>query len=186
LNIVFSEEQIRNRVQELGVQISRDYGTQGVHVFGILDDGFIFFADLVRSLTCPVVCDFIKMDAQDTELGAQPLREIVYGPITAIEGKNILLVDALVGSGITLDYLVQQCWLQKPKSVRAAVMIDREAYRRLPYSVDYAGFGWDGNLLVGYGLSLGSDGFHRNLPHLAAIARGNETETVSKGGAVTQ
>ena len=173
MNVAFSEDQIQKRVRELAAQISQDYGKEVVHVVGILENSFVFLADLVRQLTCPVACHFTKMETRDTVMGAQPLRSIGYDPIVDVEGKNILIVDVLVESGITLDHLVQQLLLKKPKSVRTAVLIDREDRRRVPLRVNYAGFSWDGGPVAGYGLAgygLEKEGLDRNLPYVALVA----------------
>jgi hypoxanthine phosphoribosyltransferase len=185
LQVVFSEEQIAERVRELAAQISKDYGTEEIHAYGILDDSFVFIADLVRRITSPVVCHFIKMETKDTVLGTQAVRNIIYGPVTEIMGKNVLLVDTVVDSGITVDHLVQQVMLKYPKSVRTVALIDREQGRRLPFQVDYAGFPWQGSHLVGYGLD--QRGLYRNLPYMAAIGPSeNAAKEAAKGGAVTQ
>lgn len=187
---VFSAEQIGMRVREMGAQISRDYGEQELHACAILDDGFIFFADLVRAVSCPVVCHFIKMETRDIVAGAHPLRNIVYAPVSDITGKNVLLVNTLVDSGITVDHLVQQLLLKKPQSIRTAALVDRVERRRLQFRVDYAGFSWEGGYLIGYGLDQG--GLYRNLPYVAAmIPMNNESAGFSptgtaKGGVVTQ
>lgn len=174
LKPVFSEEEIGKRVQGMAEQISRDYSSEPLHAIGILESGFIFFSDLVRKLTCPVVCHFTKMESRDTTTGSQPLRSIVYGPITNVEGRNVLLVDVLVDSGITLDHLVQNVLLKKPKSVRTAALVDRENRRRLSFRVNYAGFAWSGDSqLVGYGMA--QDGRYRNLPYVAAITSSNHS-----------
>jgi hypoxanthine phosphoribosyltransferase len=185
LQVVFSEEQIAERVRELAGQISKDYGTEEIHAYGILDDSFVFMADLVRRITSPVVCHFIKMETKDTVMGTQAVRNIIYGPVTEIMGKNVLLVDTVVDSGITVDHLVQQVMLKYPKSVRTVALIDREQGRRLPFQVDYAGFPWQGSHLVGYGLD--QRGLYRNLPYMAAIGPSeNAAKEAAKGGAVTQ
>ena len=149
-------------------EISRDFGSEVVHAIGILEEGFIFLADLVRRLSCPVVCHFLKMQTADSvETGHQPRRNILYGPVGDISGQNILLVDMLVDSGITLDHLVQQMLLHKPKTLRTAALVDRQDRRRVDFRLDYAGFQWNGNHLVGYGLEKG--GRYRNLPYVAEL-----------------
>ncbi|OFV99382.1 MAG: hypothetical protein A3F68_12015 [Acidobacteria bacterium RIFCSPLOWO2_12_FULL_54_10] len=169
LKAVFNEDQIRSRVRELGQQISKDYGDSEVHAVGILDNGFMFLADLVREMTCPVICHFSKMDTVDTAVeGHQPLRNILYGSVGNVKDKHLLLVDVMIDSGITLDHLAQQLLLKKAKSVKTAVMVDREDRRRVPLIIDYAGFKWSGGHLAGYGLEKG--GLFRNLPYLAEIA----------------
>jgi hypoxanthine phosphoribosyltransferase len=171
LKIAFSEEQIQTRVRAMAEEISRQYDGEVVHAVGILENGVMFLADLVRRLSCPVVCHFLKMETVEdsVEAGHQPRRSILYGPVGNIGGQNILLVDMLVDSGITLDHLVQQMLLiHKPKSLRTAAMVDREDRRRVPFRLDYTGFPWVGtNLLVGYGLA--KDGLYRNLPYVAEL-----------------
>lgn len=186
MEVVFSEDQIRTRVNELALKVSRDYGEEVVHVVGILENCFVFLADLVRKLTCPVACHFTKMESRDTVMGSQAVRSIGYDPIADVEGKNILLVDGLVESGITLDHLVQQLLLKKPKSVRTAALIDREDRRRLSFRVNYAGFAWDGGHVFGYGME--KDGLYRNLPYIAVVttAANQAQGEAKKGGAVTQ
>jgi len=168
LKVVFSEEQIRARVRAMAEDISRDHGNEVVHVVGILENGFIFLSDLIRVLRCPVVCHFMVMEAvESTEPGHQTRRNIAYGPIGEIAGKNILLVDAVVDSGITLDHLIQLLLSHDPKSLRTAVLVDRADRRRVDCRLDYAGFQWTGHRLVGYGLE--KDGLYRNLPYVAEL-----------------
>ena len=168
MKVAFSEEQIQTRVREMGEQISNEYAGEQVHVVGLLDTGFMFLSDLVRRLACPTVCEFIRMEAVDTtDAGHQTRRNILYGPIRNIEGQNILLVDAMVDSGVTLDHLVQQLHFKRPKTLRIAALVNREDRRRVPLDLHYTGFAWDGDHLVGYGLE--KDGLYRNLPYLAVI-----------------
>ena len=164
---VFSPAQIGKRVKELSRQIARDFGEGDIHAIGILDSGFAFFSDLVRNFACPVICHFVKMEPVDTVMGTHEIRTISYGRIGDIEGKNVLVVAALIDSGITVDYLVQQLLLQNPKAVRTVALIDRVDHRRVPFEVEYPGFSWEGGLLVGYGLD--KDGRYRNLPYVATV-----------------
>jgi len=169
LKTVFSEEQIQNRIRAMGQDVSRDYGQEVIHAVGILEGGFMFLADLVRRVTSPVACHFMKMEMADThDSGHQPRRNIVYGSLGEVQGQNILLVDAMVDSGITLEHLVQQVLLRKPKSVRTATLISRENGRRVALQIDYVGFSWDGGRLVGYGMDR--EGLYRNLPYVAAVS----------------
>ena len=168
MKVAFAEEQIQTRVRAIAEQISRDSNKEVIHAIGILDEGFIFLADLVRRLSCPVICHFLKMESADSrEAGHQPRRNILYSPVGEIAGQNVLLVDVVVDSGITLDHLVQQMLLHKPKSLRTAVLVDREDRRRVDLRLDYVGFQWTGGRLVGYGLE--NDGLYRNLPYVAEL-----------------
>ncbi|MBI4465172.1 MAG: hypoxanthine phosphoribosyltransferase [Acidobacteria bacterium] len=175
MKIAFSEEQIQNRVQEMAGQISKDYSGEPLHAVGILDTAFMFMADLVRRLTCPTICEFIRMETVDTaEVGHQTRRNILYGPMGGVEGKNILLVEAMVDSGITLDHLAQQLLLKRPKTLRIAVLVNREDRRKVPVELNYTGFTWEGDRLVGYGLD--KNGLYRNLPYLAVIHSSEGTD----------
>jgi hypoxanthine phosphoribosyltransferase len=169
LKTAFSEEQIQARVGAMAEEVSRAYEKEVVHAVGILENGFMFLTDLVRRLSCPVVCHFLKMETVEdsVEAGHQPRRSILYGPVGNISGQNILLVDMLVDSGITLDHLVQQMLLHKPKSLRTAALVDRAEGRKVEFRPDYAGFPWSGSRLVGYGLE--KDGLYRNLPYVAEL-----------------
>jgi hypoxanthine phosphoribosyltransferase len=168
LDVAFSEEQIQERIQLIGREISKDYGQETVHAIGILEAGFMFLADLVRKISSPVVCHFLKMEIADNqESGHQPVRSIYYGSLGDVEGRHLLLVDAMVDSGVTLDHLAQQLALKKPKSLRTAVLINREDRRRVALPLAYVGFAWDGGHLVGFG--LGDKGLYRNLPYLRAM-----------------
>ena len=171
MKVAFSEEQIQTCVRQMAERIAKDYAGEQLHVVGLLDSGFMFLADLVRPLPCPTVCEFIRMEMVDTqEAGHQARRNILYGPIRDIAGQNILLVDAMVDSGVTLDHLVQQLLLKQPKTLRIAALVNREDRRRVAVELNYTGFAWQGGLLVGYG--LGKNGLYRNLPYLADISNG--------------
>ena len=168
VSVVFSEEQIQKRVREIALEVSRDCGEGVLQVVGILESGFVFMADLVRKLTCPVICHFVRMKLRDSGADVQPVRIIEYSSIRGVESTNLLLVDAVVGSGITHDYLAQQLLLKKPKSLRTAALVDRSESRRVAFRLDYAGFPWDGGYLVGYGLA--SDGLYRNISYLGTVS----------------
>jgi hypoxanthine phosphoribosyltransferase len=176
---VFSQAQIGKRVKELSREIARDFEAGEIHAIGILDSGFVFLADLVRNFACPVIFHFVKMEPIDTVVGSQEIRTISYGRIGDIEGKHVLVVAALIDSGITVDYLVQQLLLQNPKTVRTVALIDRVDRRRVPFHVEYPGFSWDGGLLVGYGLD--KKGRYRNLPYVATVIPGNRNPATAKG-----
>ncbi len=184
MKVVFSEQQIQQRVQEMARDISRDYGEEAFHAIGILEGGFMFLSDLVRKVTAPVVCQFVKMEMADSqEAGHQPWRRIVYGSPGDLKGKHVLLVDAMVDSGVPLDYLAQQMRAKQVRSVRIAALVNREERRRVDLPLDYAGFSWEAQgeeRLVGYG--MGQDGMFRNLPYVAAVTPDDAHGERSKEG----
>jgi hypoxanthine phosphoribosyltransferase len=165
--VVVEEKAIRKRVRELAKQINRDYAGKTLHVVGVLEDSFVFMADLVRALTVPVVCSFVQSRVRDSESGLVAMREILYIPPVDVAGKDLLLVDGVLQSGITLDHLCRTLLAQQPASLRTVALIDKAEERKVDLPVDYAGFQLSGRFLVGYG--LGYQGQFCNLPFLARV-----------------
>jgi hypoxanthine phosphoribosyltransferase len=168
LKVVVDEKAIRRRVRELARQINRDYAGKTLHVVGILEDAFVFMADLVRALTVPVVCSFVRSQVRDSDTRLVAMREILYVPPVETAGKDLLIVDGVLQSGLTLDHLCQTLLARQPASLRTAALVDKVEERRIDVPVDYAAFQLSGQFLVGYG--LGYQEQYRNLPFLARIA----------------
>src|SRR5689334_9298875 len=116
LRIVFTEKQIKKRVSELAGQVNRDSKGKTLHVIGILENCFLFMADLVRGLKVPVICHFLKAETTDSSAGAVAVREIVYTPHVDVAGKDVLLVDGILQSGVTIDHLVRMMQTQQANS----------------------------------------------------------------------
>lgn len=169
LRQVISAEQIQKRVRELARQISDDYRGQTVVALGILENGFIFISDLVRALDVPVVCTFIKPRYRQTRQGEAPLLEIHFSHELDIVGKHVLLVEGLVHSGVTTEYLMSDLKARGAGSVKLVTLLDRQSARRVQLQPDYFGFLVDDAFLCGYGLGS-PEQTGRNLPYLAATA----------------
>ena len=167
MKTAFSEEQIQVRVRTLAQEISRDYSGQIVYAIGIVDTAFMFLADLARRMTVPVHCHFVKMLSADHEEEGIPIRQIDFSSPGNIAGRHVLLVDTMADSGITLDHLVQRLMMEKPYCIKTVALINREDHRRVALGIDYVGFSWKGERLVGYGLD--QEGLYRNLPYLATV-----------------
>jgi hypoxanthine phosphoribosyltransferase len=171
-DVVLSTEQIQNRIREMGLQISQqlsgDLEGRSLYVAAMLDNGFMFMSDLVRHLTVPVVCQFMKLESRDLVEGGHERRQILHTPLVGIEGCDFLLVDAVLHTGITLDYFIQQLHRKGARSVRIAVLIDKPEERRVDLKPDYWAFRVNGRFLVGYG--LGHHDLYRNLPYVANMA----------------
>lgn len=165
--VVVEEKAILKRVRDLAKQINRDYAGKTLHVVGILEDGFVFMADLIRALTVPVVCSFVRLQVRDSKPGMVAMREILYIPPVDAVGKDILVIDGVLESGLTVDHLCRILLAQRPASLRTAVLIDKVAERKVEVPVDYTGFQLSGRFWVGYG--LGHQGQFRNLPFLARV-----------------
>jgi len=161
--IVIPAEQIQKRVREIGRQISDDYKGQTVHALGILENGFMFFSDLVRNLDSPVICQFIKPQYRD-DLGG--ILEIFFSHELDIRDQHVLLVEGVVHSGVTTEFLMNDLRGRNAASVKLATLLDRQAARRVQLQPDYFGFLVDSTYLMGYGLGSAEQS-GRNLPYLA-------------------
>src|SRR6201986_1639510 len=168
LRPVISSDQIQKRVKELGRQISDDYKGQTIQMLAVLENAFMFLADLVRAGDVPVVCQFIKPKYTRPQSGAtHDVMEIFFSHEPDIRGQHILLVEGLVHSGITSEFLMSDLRARGAASVKLAPLADRHSARRVPLQPDYFGFLVDETFLVGYGLGA-VEQTNRNLPYLAA------------------
>jgi len=167
LRQVIAADQIQKRVRELGRQISDDYRGQTLVALGILENSFMFMSDLVRALDVPVVCTFIKPRYKQTTQGEAALLEIFFSHELAIQSKHVLLVEGLVHSGVTTDFLMSDLRARGAASVKLATLLDRQSARRVQLQPDYFGFLVDEAFLCGYGLGS-PEQTGRNLPYLAA------------------
>lgn len=162
--VVFTAEQIAARVGQLAGAISRDYRGRTLHAVCVLENGFVFMADLVRALEVPVVCQFLKPVTREVEHGA----EIFYGPEVNVEGKHVLLVEGVVQSGVTQEFLMRNLLARGALSVKLATLLDKQAERRVALQADYWGYAVEPSYMLGYG--LGSPLLGRNLPYVASAA----------------
>jgi hypoxanthine phosphoribosyltransferase len=168
LRPVITSEQIQKRVKELARQISDDYKGQTVQALAVLENSFIFMADLVRVLEVPVVCQFIKPKYSRSQGGsASEVMEILFSHEPDIRGQHILLVEGLVHSGVTSEFLMSDLRSRGAATVKLVTLLDRQSARRVPLQPDYFGFLVDETFLVGYGLGA-PEQTNRNLPFLAA------------------
>jgi hypoxanthine phosphoribosyltransferase len=161
--VILSADQIKKRVQEMARQISRDYEGRTLHVVAVMENGFMFMADLVRELNMPVVCQFVKGEFNDEHPSTT---EIFYSPEVEVTGKDVLVVEALIQSGLTSEFLLRNLTSRGASSVKLAVLLDKQAARRVSLQPDYFGFLLNDSFVVGYGLGDAHSG--RNLPYIAA------------------
>ena len=174
-----SAARIASKVAELGREISRAYQGKRLDVVITLDRGFVFAADLIRQIEGPTVCHFVREDIRDVEQGGQQRREVAFGRNPEVKGRDVLLVDAVLESGVTQEFLLRRLGEGQPRSVRMAVLLDKPEQRRVALEPDYFGFRTASNgLWVGYGLAA-SNGMGRNekslsMKPLAGKRRGRE------------
>lgn len=168
LETLLDTQQVQVKVKELAEAISKAYGEKEIRVVGVLDNAFMFVSDLVRQLTCPVTCNFTKMVINDLLENGHERRAISFQPPVEVTGKDVLVVDCVLQTGITHDHLIQQFHLHGARSVKLAVLVDKCDERRLPIQPDFKGVEIEGRFLVGYGMDYREK--YRNLPYVAAVA----------------
>lgn len=168
--MLLQPEQIRKRVQEMARQISADYHGKTILAVCVLENGFIFLADLVRELEVPVVCQFVKPEFKDNN---SSMTEIFFSPETDVQGQHVLLVETLVQSGVTSEFLMRHLAGRGAASVKMAALLDKQSARRVSLQPDYFGFLMNESFVVGYG--LGAPQVGRNLPYIAARAQSSST-----------
>ena len=167
---VIPEEQIQKRVREMGRQISDDYRGRSIHLLALLENGFIFMADLARALEVPVICQFIKPKYhQEKADGSGGVLEIFFSHQSDIRDQHVLVVEGLVHSGITTEFLMTDLKERGAASVKLATLLDRQSARRVRLQPDYFGFLVDEAFLVGYGLGS-PEQTNRNLPYIGAAS----------------
>jgi len=175
---VYSAARLRARIEAMARVVSRDCAGRPLHAVIILEDAFIFSADLLRRISSPVVCHFVRLETRDVELSGFNRREVFFSKPPALKGRDVLIVAAVLDTGVTLDFLCKRLLEDRPRSLRIAVLVDRPEDRRVDLRADYFGFVGASNYLVGYGLA-GSQERYRNLPFLGALGR----HRTSRGGA---
>ncbi|MGH9377531.1 MAG: phosphoribosyltransferase [Terriglobia bacterium] len=167
LRVVFTENQIRRRVAQMAARVNRDYRGRTLHVVTLLENSFMFLADFTRQLQVAVVCHFLGVQMKDRNWHSLPLREIKYAATGAMRGKDVLLVDGVLQTGVTEDFLLHSIQDQEPNSLRTATLIEKMADRKVDLTPDYVGFEARDQFLVGYGLGL--NGQYAHLPFIAEV-----------------
>jgi len=168
----FSAARIAARVAALGKEVSREYNGRRLDVVITLDRGFVFAADLMRNIGTPVVCHFVHEEVRDVEERGHARREVFFGSGPELQGRDVLVVDAVLESGVTQEFLLRRLGESKPRSIRLAVLLDKPARRRVALEPDYFGFRTASNeMWVGYGLAA-PNGMGRNFRQLSPAANG--------------
>jgi len=163
----FSAARIAKRVAELGRAIRKDYRWRRVDVVVTMDRGFMFAADLIRHLDGAVACHFLPEDVRDVDHGGHTRREVSFRPWPELKGRDVLLVDGVLDSGVTQEFLLRWIGESQPRSLRLAVLLDKSAGRRVALEPDYFAFRTASKeRWAGYGLCA-PNGLGRNLLNLS-------------------
>jgi hypoxanthine phosphoribosyltransferase len=161
LRLLISDSDIKRRVGEIGKQITKEYSQLNPLMIGILKGGFIFLADLVRQIDFNVEIDFIRASSYKEGMESGDI-ELVTDVITPLKGRHVILVEDMLDTGITLDFLKSTILLRRPASLKICALIDKKERRQVDIRADYVGFVVNEGFIVGYGTDCGEMG--RNLP----------------------
>jgi len=164
--VLITEDELRARVAALGETIARDYEKQNPIVVGVLQGAFLFMADLVRAVPVDLTTDFIGVSsyAGTTSSGVVRLTSDLSLPI---DGRDVLIVEDIVDTGHTLEYLKRNLEARRPRSLKVCVLLDKIERRQVDVELDYIGFTVPNVYVVGYGFD--HSGLYRNLRHVAAL-----------------
>jgi len=165
--ILLSEEEILQRVRELGEQISSDYSDKEMVVVCVLKGAVVFLADLLRSIDAPTDLDFVQISSYGHGTESTGTPATLHCPTTDIEGKHVLVVDDIVDSGLTLNHLRESLLTEKPASLKFCVLLDKAGRRVENIDIDYSGFQIANEFVIGYGLDYA--GRHRGLRYIAIL-----------------
>jgi len=165
--VMLSTDAIQKRVHEMGATITAEYAGHELTVVGVLKGSFIFMADLVRAIQLPLACDFLGLSSYGSATESSGVVAITKDLGDPIEGRDVLVIEDIIDTGLTMAYLLENLRTRHPKSVRIASLLSKPARRQVEVHVDYLGFTIEDRFVVGYGLDY--DGRYRNLPYIGVM-----------------
>ncbi len=165
--VMITQEQINKRAAEIGRQIEADYRGESVVLVGILRGAVVWMADIMKNVNLDMRIDFMAVSSYGASTKSSGIVKINKDLDTDIEGKNVIIVEDIIDSGITLNYLKGYMENREAKSVRICTLLDKPEGRRVDIDVDYIGFTVDDKFIVGYGLDY--DQKYRNLPYISYL-----------------
>jgi hypoxanthine phosphoribosyltransferase len=166
-SIMISEERVRERVRELGAEVSRDYEGRSILLVAVLRGAALFIADLSREITVPVELDFMAVSSYGSSTKSSGVVRILKDLDEQIEGRNVLVVEDILDTGLTLKYLLKNLASRKPASLEVITLLNKEGKQRVPISCKYVGFSVPDEFVVGYGLDFAER--YRNLPYIGVL-----------------
>ena len=166
MDTFISADRIADRVRAMGAEISRDH-PDGVHLVSVLKGAFMFLADLVRTIDGGVTLDFMALSSYAKGTTTSGEVRLLKDLDTTLDGKNVLIVEDIVDTGLTLTYLQDILRARGPKTLRTACLLSKPSRRQVDVKVEYIGFTIEDRFVVGYGLDFAEQ--YRNLPHIAVV-----------------
>lgn len=165
--VLIPAEDIQKRVGELGAQIAADYAGKKPVLVGVLRGAIVFMVDLMRAMDIPLQVDFMATSSYGASTTSSGVVRILKDLDVVIEDRHVLVVEDIIDSGLTLQYITEILWARHPASLRIVTLLDKPANRKAPISVDYVGFSIPDKFVVGYGLDFSE--VYRNLPFIGVL-----------------
>ncbi|NLM84909.1 MAG: hypoxanthine phosphoribosyltransferase [Clostridiales bacterium] len=165
--IFFTEEDIAKRVRELGKQISADYAGKNPVLIGVLKGAFVFMADLLRALDIHCQVEFVACSSYGAGTETSGTVTLTKGLSLDIKGRDVIIVEDILDSGVTINFLKDYLLSLGPASVKVCTFLDKPARRKMPFEADYVGYTCEDAFVVGYGLDYAER--YRNLPYIGVL-----------------
>lgn len=167
VRVMISEEEVDQRIEELGRQISEDYAGKEVHLICILKGSVFFMCELAKRITVPVSMDFMSVSSYGDGTSSSGIVKIAKDLDETLEGKDVIVIEDIIDSGRTLSYLLEVLSKRAPKSMKLCTLLDKPDRRVCQVTVDYSGFEIPDEFVVGYGLDYAQK--YRNLPYIGVV-----------------
>jgi hypoxanthine phosphoribosyltransferase len=167
LRVLVSGTEIKSVVKRLASAITRDYHDKNPLLIGILKGSFVFLADLVRQLNFPLEVEFVRLSSYGSGTQTSGKVKLVQGPKLAVKGRHVLVVEDIIDTGITVDFLMKYLKKKNPASLKLCALTDKPSRRRVHVRIDYKGFDVPDKFIVGYGIDCSEK--HRNLRDICVL-----------------
>jgi hypoxanthine phosphoribosyltransferase len=167
LKILIKRDEIAKAIERLASEIERNYQGKQPLLIGVLKGSFVFMADLIRQLDLPLELDFVRLSSYGAARESSGRVRVIQGAKTPIKGRDVLVIEDIVDTGITTSFLLDYLRKRKPASLKLCALTDKPSRRRVPVPIDYLGFTVPNKFIVGYGLDC--DQRFRNLPDIYAL-----------------
>ncbi|MCK9557534.1 MAG: hypoxanthine phosphoribosyltransferase [Candidatus Cloacimonetes bacterium] len=165
--VLFDERRIQKRIREIGQQINSDYECKVPVIIGVLKGAFIFMSDLVRAVSIPIEIDFLAISSYGAGTSSSGIVKIRKDIDLDIAGRDVIIVEDIVDSGLSLQYIKDYIWKHKPSSLRTCVLLDKPEAHKIETIFEYVGFEVGNEFVVGYGLDYAER--YRNLPYIGIL-----------------
>lgn len=169
IEVLISEEEIKERIRILGQTITKDYAGQSLLVVGVLKGAFVFCSDLIREIDLPIKLDFMSLSSygDGTDSTGEVKKNLDLS--ISLEGENVLIVEDIVDTGLTMDTMIKDFMARKPKSLKLATFLHKPARSKVDVHIDYLGFEIEDKFVIGYGLDYAQK--YRELPYVGVLGQ---------------